>query len=268
MEKSVKLRTIMKNLLLFISVIVSTSASALVVSNPNAIYMIGASVNAQLYNKKELVGSGVFLPNTNVIDKDNPLYFSDSVDDKDKIFWGQIPNNYDLYFIPAVDSNISSMIYEYYNTVNNPFAPVLPAPPLVLVGWVASMCEPPGDEEGEGLEGIKAQTYDLILNAHSSTKFVLMKYPTEGIDFSDQGYCVVNDVRGDYITNAENYNRYIETLRSWFASVSVIDPWDSYSPATDLGDPVHADDATLESAASRIRECFENGLPPSCLNTP
>ncbi len=265
MEKSVKARTIIASLSVFCSIIVSTSASALVQFNPNSIYMIGASVNVQLYNKRILGNTtdtnpyNDFPPNVGVIDKNNPLYFSSTVSNKKKIFWGQIPNNYDLYFIPAMKntSNITGMMTPYNNLVpGSPFAPLIPA--YVLVGWVGSMCEDP--DHDEGLEEIKSQTRDLILNAHPLTKIVLMKYPTEGLSFN---------CSGNYFANARNYNAYIETLRLWFASVSVIDPWKSYSTSTKYPkDKVHADDSTLESAAIRIRECFENGLPLSCKNKP
>jgi hypothetical protein len=218
--------------------------------------MIGASVNAQLYNKLELSDANEFVPNAGVINTNNPLYFSNTVDNKNKIFWGQTPNNYNIYFIQAKESNISSMMAEYEKTVNNPFAPVIPAPAYVLVGWVKSMCEDPN--HAEGLNEIITQTNNLISNAHSSTKVVLMKYPTEGLSFN----CT-----GDYSSNARSYNSYIETLRLWFPSVSVIDPWGSYSTKYP-NDTVHADDSTLESAAIRIRECFENGLPLYCENKP
>lgn len=252
-----KLRKILEIFLLTVSVLMSTSASALVQDNPNGIYMIGASVNVQLYNQRELTGPGRFGSNQGVINKDNPLYFSNAVDNRDKIFWGQIPNNYDLHFVPAKDSNITSMMKEYRDKVTeaDPFAPIIPG--FVLVGWVGSMCQAPN--HAEGLNEIKLQIYNLILNANSSTNIVLMKYPTEGLSFSG---CT-----GDYISNAKNYNGYIEILRLWFASVSVIDPWKNYATKFP-GDTVHADDRTLEDAAIRIRECFENGLPLYCKNKP
>jgi hypothetical protein len=227
--------------------------------------MIGASVNVQLYNKRKLGNTtdtnpdNDFLPNEGVIDKNDPLYFSNTVGNEKKIFWGQIPNNYDLYFIPAMEhtSNITGMMKPYNDMVpGNPFAPLIPA--YVLVGWVGSMCYPA--DHDEGLKGIKSQTKDLIENAHSLTKIVLMKYPTEGLSFN----CT-----GDYFSNASNYNAYIETLRLWYASVSVIDPWKNYSTTTEYpADTVHADDTTLENAAIRIRDCFENGLPAYCKNKP
>jgi hypothetical protein len=267
MELSMCLRAIIKRILIVVSITISTSASALVVYDPNGIYMIGASVNAQLYNtiklSKDKDGNVTFSDNEGVYSAARPEYFSSAVDNKNKIFWGQIPGNYDLHFVPAVESTITSMMTEYKSKVTEAFSPIIPG--FVLVGWVGSMCKPAYNLEG--LKGIKSQTYNLILHSNPSTRIVLMKYPTEGLDFSDVDYCLVGGVRGDYFSNARNYNRYIEYLRLLFASVTVIDPWKTYSTKYPE-DTVHADDDTLEKAAIRIGECFENGFPLSCKDKP
>jgi hypothetical protein len=125
------------------------------------------------------------------------------------------------------------------------------------------MCSEPN--QPEGLEDIKSEIYNMILNADPATKIVLMKYPTEGVDFGTAPICKGGNY---YYSNVNKYNSYIESLRLWFYSVNVIDAWKNYTAAAAHNDTVHADDRTLEKAASIIKGCFENGLPLYCKNKP
>jgi hypothetical protein len=237
----VKKINFLTGLFLTFSFLMSTSASALVAYDPNGIYMIGASVNAQLYNDVE------YTPGI----KD----FIETAGDEG-IFWNQIPTNYDLYYIkplPDDESNPTAMVAGYKRDVTESFSPIVPG--YVLVGMVGTMCLSDTDEdyETEGLPMIKSEVYDLILDANSSTTVVLMKYPTTGVSCGSS-----------YAANAENYNGYLEYLKLWFASVRIIDPWTDYTTV----DGVHADESTLIDAATRIKECFEDGLPLSCEDAP